>query len=140
MEFIQNLSIRNKLLLISLVPLAASMYFLVTALSAALEKRKNLARVYDDVVEIEKISDVLYSVQEERGYSINYLNSRGRLDRTEMFNSRSQTDKSIAALHSMLNEQKKTRSFDNLDSLAGLRKGVNSIAFADACMAVPVTN
>src|SRR5688572_29275122 len=104
MKFIQNLSIRNKLLLISLVPLASSLYFLFLAISDGIEKRRNLNRVYEEVIAVEKISDVIYNIQDERGYSIAFLSSQGKSDRTELFNSRNQTDKSIAELNQLLKQ------------------------------------
>lgn len=93
MKFIQNLSIRNKLLLISLIPLSTLLYFLALAIGSELEKRNNLKRVYEDVLEIEKISDVISNVQEERTYAISYLTSLGKEDRTELFNTRILADK-----------------------------------------------
>src|SRR5688572_9545517 len=105
MKFIQNLSIRNKLLLIALLPLAVSVYFLFVTIQGEMGKRKNLIRVHEDVMKIEKISDVISNIQEERGYSINYVASLGKTDRTELFNSRSQTDRSIAELRQLLAKQ-----------------------------------
>ena len=66
MMFIQNLSIRNKLSLVSILPLAALLYFLAIDVSDKITKRNNLRRV-------EKIADIIYCVQEERGYAIGYI-------------------------------------------------------------------
>ncbi len=109
MKLIQNLSIRNKLLLVSLVPLAALLYFLATDVSDKIEKRNNLRRVHNYVLEIENIADIIYSVQEERGYAIGFVSSGGREEKTEMMNQRTQTDKTIAALTQLLKEQKKRK-------------------------------
>src|SRR3954467_373027 len=109
MKFIQNLSIRNKLLLVSLVPLAALLYFLATDVSDKITKRNNLRRVHDYVMEIEKIGDIIYSVQEERGYAISYIGSGGKEEKIEMMNQRMQTDKAIAALDGLLKEQHKDK-------------------------------
>jgi CheY-like chemotaxis protein/HAMP domain-containing protein len=127
MKFIQNLSIRNKLLLISLVPLAASLYFLFLAINDGMEKRRNLNRVYEEVIVVEKISDVIYNIQDERGYSISFLSSQGKSDRTELFNSRTQTDKSIAELNQLLKQQGKPLSFGFLDSLGRIRNSINTL-------------
>src|SRR5687767_13404561 len=102
MKFIQNLSIRNKLLLISFIPLVALLYFLITTIVSELSKRQNLESVHADVLEIEKITDAIYNIQEERGYSIKFVNSGGKTDRTELFDARIQTDKSITALNRLI--------------------------------------
>ena len=128
MKFIQNLSIRNKLLLISFIPLAALLYFLITTIDGELRKRQNLTNVHADVLEIEKITDAIYNIQEERGYSIKFVNSRGKTDRTELFDARVQTDKSITALNRLVREQKKTRSYSMLDELVQLRQHENDSA------------
>jgi hypothetical protein len=61
MKFIQNLSIRNKLLLICLVPLIATLYFLTAGMLGEISKRKNLQQVNTDL-------------QEERSNSVAALN------------------------------------------------------------------
>jgi CheY-like chemotaxis protein/HAMP domain-containing protein len=125
MKFIQNLSIRNKLLLIVFLPLAASVYFLFMAIQGEMGKRRNLIRVHDDVMKIEKISDVISNIQEERGYSINFVASQGKTDRTELFNSRTQTDRSIAVLRQLLAKQQISTPFAFLDTLSRIRNGIN---------------
>ncbi len=70
MKFIRNLSIRNKLLLVSLIPLAALLYFLTTDVIDKITKEQNIQRVHKDVLEIEKVSDVVHCLMEERGHSI----------------------------------------------------------------------
>lgn len=127
MKFIQNLSIRNKLLLISLIPLIALLYFLITTIDSELSKRQNLESVHADVLEIEKITAAIYNIQEERGYSIKFVNGRGKTERTELFDARIQTDRSITALNRLVKEQKKTRNFPVLDELAQLRDGINNL-------------
>ncbi len=125
MKFIQNLSIRNKLLLVSLVPLGALLYFLATDVADKITKRDNLRRVHDYVTEIEKIADIIYSVQEERGYAISYLSTGGKEEKTEMLNQRMQTDKTIAALNQLLKEQKKDKKFAVLNNIGDIRGSIN---------------
>jgi hypothetical protein len=139
MKFIQNLSIRNKLLLISLIPLAALLYFLITTINSELRTRGNLESVYADVLEIEKITDAIYNIQEERGYSINFLNSGGNTDRTELFNARIQTDRSITALNRLVKEQQKNRNFLFLEELVQIRDGVNNLRTDDDSMAMAMS-
>jgi GAF domain-containing protein/HAMP domain-containing protein len=127
MKFIQNLSIRNKLLLISMIPLAATLYFLMAAMWSEIGRWNNIQRVNKDVLEIEKISDVIHNIQEERGYSLAYLASQGMEEKTELFSQRIQTDKSIDALNRLLREQHKDLSLGYLDSLPFIRNKVNHL-------------
>jgi CheY-like chemotaxis protein/HAMP domain-containing protein len=125
MKFIQNLSIRNKLLLVSLVPLAALLYFLASDVSDKIAKRENIRRAHNYVMEIEKIGDIIYSLQEERGYAIGYLSSGGKEEKTEMLNQRVQTDKAIAALYQLFKEQKKENKLTILNNIGDIRGAVN---------------
>ena len=140
MKFIQNLSIRNKLLLVSLVPLAALLYFLAYDVSDKITKRNNLRRVHDYVMEIEKIGDIIYSVQEERGYSIGYISSDGREEKSEMMNQRLQTDKAIAALTQLFKEQKKDKRLVLLNTIGDIRSGINQFSINVDTMANAYTN
>ncbi|MBO9205146.1 MULTISPECIES: response regulator [Niastella] len=125
MKFIQNLSIRNKLLLVSLVPMAALLYFLATDVSDKIDRHNNLRRVHNYVLEIERIADIIYSVQEERGYAIGYVSSNGREEKSEMIDQRMQTDKAIAALSQLFKEQKKARQFETGNTLGQIRNGID---------------
>ncbi|OQP44555.1 hypothetical protein A4H97_09295 [Niastella yeongjuensis] len=140
MKLIQNLSIRNKLLLVSLIPLAALLYFLATDISDKIEKRNNLRRVHDYVTEIEKIADIVYSVQEERGYAIGYVSSGGKEEKSEMMNQRTQTDKAVAALTQLLKEQNKDKQFAILNNIGNIRGGVNQFKIDVDTMANAYTN
>lgn len=105
MNFIRNLSIRNKLLLISLIPLVALLYFLAVNILNEIENKNRLQQVYDDVIKAEVISNVIHQVQQERGYSLGYLLSTGKEEKVELFNQRDQTDKAIFALRKVLVRQ-----------------------------------
>jgi len=135
MKFIRNLSIRNKLLLVSLIPLTALLYFLATEIVDKVNKERNILRVHKDVQEIEKVSDVIHDLMEERGYSIGYISSEGRNDKSEMLVQRMGTDRSIAAFKQLLIEQKKNKEIPALAVLPDLREQVNQLAISVDTMA-----
>ena len=128
MKFIRNLSIRNKLLLVSLIPIAALLYFLSTDIMDKISRRQNIRRVYNDVQEIEKISDVTHNLMEERGYSIGYISSGGKEEKAEMLIQRKETDKSILAYKQLLIAQQKNKEITSLIGLPDVRNGVNQLA------------
>ncbi|WP_207513997.1 response regulator [Longitalea luteola] len=125
MKFIRNLSIRNKLLIVSLVPLAALLYFLGSDIMDKLSKQKSIRRVNNDVLEIERISDIINSLQEERGYSISYIASGGKVEKNEMLNQRMQTDKALAACEQLFKEQKKNKQLTMMQPLGEIRNAIN---------------
>jgi CheY-like chemotaxis protein/HAMP domain-containing protein len=127
MKFIQNLSIRNKLLLVSLLPLAALLYFLTTNVIDRMANLANIRRVHKDVMEIEKVSDLIHNLMEERSYSINYIASGGKEEKTELLLQRMETDKAISAFNKLLVEQKKNKKITSLSGLTEVRNGVNQL-------------
>ncbi|WP_205509641.1 response regulator [Longitalea arenae] len=127
MKFIQTLSIRNKLLIVSLVPLAALLYFLGVDVMDKFSKRKNIKHVYNNVLEIEKISDIISSLQDERGFSISYLASGGKEDKNALLNQRVQTDRAIAAYNKLLEEQHKRKELTMLQNIGDVRIAVNQL-------------
>ncbi|MCS3799337.1 response regulator [Niastella sp. OAS944] len=130
MKFIRNLSIRNKLLLVSLIPLAALLYFLATDVVDKITKERNIQRVHKDVLEIEKVSDVIHNLMAERGYSIAYVGSGGQSEKSEMLVQRAETDKSIAAFKQLLIEQKKNSEIPPLAVLPDVRSGINQLTIS----------
>lgn len=95
MNFIKNLSIRNKLLLISISPLVALFYFLGTYISDEISNRNTIEIVYSDVVKAELLSNVIHQLQQERGYAMGYMLSEGKETKAELFAQYQQTDKAI---------------------------------------------
>jgi CheY-like chemotaxis protein/methyl-accepting chemotaxis protein len=127
MKFIRNLSVRNKLLLVSLIPLAALLYFLSAGVMDKISRQQNIRRVYNDVLEIEKISDIIHNLLEERGYSIGYVSSGGKEDKAEMLIRRMETDKAISTFKELLITQKKNKKITSLTGLTDIRNGVNQL-------------
>jgi CheY-like chemotaxis protein/HAMP domain-containing protein len=127
MKFIRNLSIRNKLLLVSLIPLAALLYFLAIDVVEKISKQRNIHRVYNDVFEIERVSDVIHNLMEERGFSISYTGTGGKEEKAEMLMQRVETDKAVSAFKQLLIEQKKNKDLTSLAILPDLRNGINQL-------------
>jgi CheY-like chemotaxis protein/HAMP domain-containing protein len=106
MKFIQNLSIRNKLLLISLVPLAALLYFLMQIISGETANRNRIQQVYNDVLIMEDMSKVLHQLQQERGYALAYLLTRGK-EKNELITQQEKTDLAIFNINQGLKKYNK---------------------------------
>ncbi|WP_114782661.1 response regulator [Botryobacter ruber] len=129
MKFIRNLSIKNKLLLISLIPLLTLFYFLAVDIVNKVESRNIIQQVYDDVLKAEAISNVIHEMQQERGYSLGYLISAGKEEKSELFDQREQTDKALFALSQLLlNQHTHLHAESLLENIPDLRSRINTFS------------
>ncbi|MBC5993536.1 response regulator [Pontibacter cellulosilyticus] len=128
MSIIRDISIKNKLLLVTLIPLVALFYFLSVDVADGIRSRERVQQVYDDVLKAEAISDVLHQIQQERGYSLGYILSEGTEEKDELFRQREQTDKAIFELRKLLTRQDTgiTTAQNKLNKLPDLRGRINT--------------
>jgi CheY-like chemotaxis protein/HAMP domain-containing protein/putative methionine-R-sulfoxide reductase with GAF domain len=103
------------------------MYFLVSDVLDKISKKRNIRRIYNDVQEIEKISDIIHNLMEERSYSISYLVSGGKEEKAELLVQRMETDKAITTYKQLLLSQKKNKDVKALTGLPDLRNGVSQL-------------
>jgi CheY-like chemotaxis protein/HAMP domain-containing protein len=128
MNLIRNLSVRNKLLFISLVPLATLFYFLSEKVLGEIQNRNRIQLVYSEVLKAEAISNAIHQIQQERGYSLGYLLSEGKEEKTELFIQREQTDKAVSELNQFLKKQNSELAGEkSLNAISVLRDKVNSL-------------
>lgn len=128
MKFLQNLSIRNKLIISALIPLIALLYYLQLNISQELNNKNAAREVFDDVTTIEKLSKVIHEFQRERAFTLSFLTSNGAMGKESLFNQRELTDKAISELAKTLKEQKKTiENIRSLDSISSVRAKVNAL-------------
>ncbi len=73
MNLLRNLSIRNKLILISVLPLLALTYFLQGIIAGELERKRITTQVYHNFQEVDRISDLIHELQKERGLTIAFF-------------------------------------------------------------------
>lgn len=127
MKMLRNLSLRNKLIIITLVPLGVLFYYLGNGILNDIADRDRIQRIHDWILETEAVSSVIHNLQSERGYSASYLTSNGDQDRDEMLVQREQTDKAILALKQLKYKTKKDTGQDRefLDHLPLLRSKVS---------------
>lgn len=99
MKFIRNLSIRNKLLLISIAPLLALIYFLSVQISGEIQKKRTIDKVHQQVLDAQSLANAIHQLQQERGYSVGFILSGGKEEKNELFVQRGLTDKAIQSLY-----------------------------------------
>ena len=128
MVFLKNLSIRSKLIIASLIPLLALLYYLQINISQELKNKESAKQVIENTEIIENISAVLHEIQKERALSGTYVLSGGIKEKEKLPDQRDATDKAISGLRKVLKDQNKTfNDYGGLDSLASARAFENTI-------------
>jgi CheY-like chemotaxis protein/HAMP domain-containing protein/putative methionine-R-sulfoxide reductase with GAF domain len=92
MNFVKNLSIKSKLLLIGLIPILALLYFLSVHLMTQFEARKDINQVHKEVVRIEHMSQVIHQLQNERFASLEFILGDERIEGARLNNQRAKSD------------------------------------------------
>lgn len=127
MIFFQNLSIRSKLIIASLIPLIALLYYLQINIRQELKNKESAKQVIENTEIIVNISVVLHEIQKERALSGTYLLSGGIKEKEKLPDQREATDKAIFTLRKVLKDQNKTfKDYVGLDSLTSARAIVNT--------------
>jgi nitrate/nitrite-specific signal transduction histidine kinase len=128
MKFLRDLSIRNKLMLISVIPLLALGYFLQGIIATELGRKQAVAEAYLNFQEVEKISSLIHELQKERGLTITYLRSKSTDDRDKMVNQRELTSNAVSELQGIYRgHQKLTYGISVLDSIPSMRDNINAV-------------
>src|SRR5687768_5626737 len=98
MNFLQNLTIRSKLLLATLVPVAGLLFYLQDSVRKEMNNKQAAQELIRDVSLIEKMGVLIHDLQKERSLQVVYVIQEKNRD--VILNQREATDRSIAELHS----------------------------------------
>jgi CheY-like chemotaxis protein len=124
MASIRNLSLRNKLFLISVVPLVALLYFVFNTVQAELERKEVMLQVHEEFAEIEQMSKLLHELQIERGLVLGFLATNSPIDEKAMIDQRKTTNIAVTSVQNIfLRHSKSSRILPFLDSLSTYRQG-----------------
>ena len=127
MNFFQNLSIRTKLILLSLVPVIGLLYYLQIAIRADLTNRDIAQQVILDVRAIDQLSKVVHEFQKERALTLSFLSGATSEIKSAIIGQRESTDNAIFSLEKVLKEQGRViAGYTLIDSLAVIRAKVNA--------------
>jgi methyl-accepting chemotaxis protein len=107
MNFFQNLSVRTKLILLSLIPLLGLLYYLQINIRKELADRNTAQQVIQDVIAINEISKVVHEFQKERALTLTFLADASAEIRREILDQRETTDKAVFSLEKVLQEQQR---------------------------------
>ena len=126
MNFFQNLSIRTKLVLLSLVPIIGFLYYLQIMVKADLTSKDIAHQVIRDVEVVEGLSRLVHEFQRERALSLTFLYGGTAETRNAIAAQREDTDNAIFELERILNAQARVvKDYGLIDSLALVRAKVD---------------
>lgn len=129
MKFLNALSIKNRLILASLIPLVAVFYYLQIEISTELKTKAASAAAIKDVAKVEEISKVLHELQKERALTLSYISSGGAQDKSQLSGQREITDRTVFSMENALKDQGTTLEGKfNFDSLPSVRAKANALA------------
>ncbi len=77
MNFLRNLSIKFKILIIIVLPLGGYLFFATSSLFTSYQQLSSYNDIYSLSLLSNKISDLIHELQKERGASAGYLGSKG---------------------------------------------------------------
>ena len=101
-NFLKNMSIRSRLLLLIIIPTIVILISSSIAVKSEYEISENMTKLYDLSVLNTKISALVHETQKERGFTAGFLGSRGKRFNSELINQRKITDKRIKELEDNL--------------------------------------
>lgn len=118
MEFLQNLSIKSKLFLVSVIPSLGLLYLLYGSINESQQRKKVTLQVYEDCESVEKLSALLHELQQERGLYLSFTASRNKQDRNNLNEQVRLSNTALANLRDFYNARGKDSDiFIRLDSL-----------------------
>jgi len=104
MGFLANISIRNKIILLLLVPLIGLIYFSVYSVTEKKRVAEEMTAISGLAKLSVRISALVHELQRERGASAGYLGSGGRKFVTELPDQQQRTDRRLRELRSFVGD------------------------------------
>ena len=126
MNIIKNMSIRSKLILISLIPVGALLYYLTGSIRDDLKDKADINKVYTGVLVAEDISNIIQELQLERGYSYRFYNHPRYYTQSEVTNQRIEVDKALSHFNIMIQEDTNLVDFNISEQVIFIRNHIDN--------------
>ncbi len=139
LSFLTNLSIRNKLILMLVFPIAGLAYFAIVGMMERQELAAEMAKVESLSELAVKASALVHETQKERGMTAGYLGSQGEKFRSDLPAQRSKTDERYSALREFVDSMDEddvegaaarnlSSALRDLERLSSMRQQVTSLS------------
>jgi methyl-accepting chemotaxis protein len=115
-QFINNLSIKYKLLLLVAVPVAIVTYFTVSKIVEKIEISNEMKNLQNIIHLSVSINDIIHNFQKERGRTAGFLGSNGQY-KNELNAQRNETNLSIDQYNKLLSKLKATIDLSSIELL-----------------------
>ncbi len=102
MKWLNNLSVKVKLLIVLLAPLLGLLYFAQKEIRNNLELSEDVRHLNELAVMVTTVSPLVHELQKERGASAVFMSTGGKSFGSELAAQRSATDKKLAEFETML--------------------------------------
>jgi hypothetical protein len=116
------------MVLVSVVPLLALLFFLTQKTLNDIEERKRIVNVSEEVATAGKMAEAIYHLQRERRHSIGYGFSKGAQEKIELLAQQEATSNAISQLRQRLTSNPDTViDLSFLNQLPSVRASINSL-------------
>lgn len=133
MNFLNAISIKNKLIFACLIPLIAVFYYLLIDMKGEFKTKSTSIEAIKDVTKVEQISKVLHELQKERALTLSYISSAGAQDRNQLSDQREMTDRAVFSMENTFKDLGVILDGKfNFDSLPSVRAKANALRYEDA--------
>jgi CheY-like chemotaxis protein/signal transduction histidine kinase len=98
MKFLNNLSVRNKLILLAILPFSVVLYFLQKTIAIQWTQQEINAQTAQDLEAIEKIANLIHHVQNEQSFALVLATTQQTANKNEILRLQEQTNESLTTL------------------------------------------
>ena len=98
MKFLNNLSVRNKLILLAILPFSVVLYFLQKTIAIQWTHQEINAQTEQDLEAIEKISNLIHHIQNEQSFAVVLATTQQPGNKNEILRLQEQTNQSLTTL------------------------------------------
>ena len=126
MKNLKDLSLRNKLILLVVLPLSVLLYFLQKTIASEFDRKDEIIRITQNVAVIERISALIHQLQKE-GNATQIVALNQKRDGIDIIAQQERTDMAIADLKKISTKYKiQVPGIDTLSTLSIYRKPLSS--------------
>lgn len=128
MDFIVNLRLNQKLILLLLLPILCLVYFAGTDMWSKWQRSNEMALIKDQTLLSIKLSQFMHETQKERGMTSIFLNSGGKQFGSELLAQRKETDTKLAEMEKNVEGLNKSLSPDFEKSIEDISRSARELA------------
>jgi hypothetical protein len=124
MKLLNNFSIRNKLVLLLILPLAGLLYFQQKSISTEFDQKHDNRQRLRDIEKIELLSALINELQSESTLAQVYLSTNQQSVKDELIIQRAQTDKALDVLRKAYRENGTIERIEALGDVSTIRASI----------------